>query len=88
MGFRKQLWVKFSKLPELYDITSEHTMIYFSTVPKTAKYGTETIFLAPKVWVLVSRKIKECSCLKLLNINQEMKTGLSMSVIQNVFATC
>ena len=39
-------------------------MIYFSTVPKTAKYGTETILLAPKVWVLVSRKIKECSCLE------------------------
>ena len=34
-------------------------------VPKTVKYGTETIsFLAPKVWVLVPEKLKECSCLE------------------------
>ena len=34
-------------------------------VPKTVKYGTDTIsFLAPKVWALVPKKLKECSCLK------------------------
>ena len=38
---------------------------FSSRVSKTAKYGTETCyFLAPKVWVLVPGKIKECSCLE------------------------
>ena len=38
---------------------------FSSRVPKTVKYGTETIsFLAPKVWALVPEKMKECSCLE------------------------
>ena len=38
---------------------------FSSGVPKTVKCGTETFyFLAPKVWVLVPGKIKECSCLE------------------------
>ena len=38
---------------------------FSSRVPKTVKYGTETIsFLAPKVWALVPGKIKECSCME------------------------
>ena len=38
---------------------------FFNRVPKTVKYGTETIsFLAPKVWALIPGKIKECSCLE------------------------
>ena len=38
---------------------------FSSRVPKTVKYGTETIsFLAPKVWALVPEKLKECSCLE------------------------
>ena len=41
---------------------------FSSRVPKTAKYETETIsFLAPKVWALVSEKLKECSCLEAFN---------------------
>ena len=36
-----------------------------SRVPKTVKYGTETIsFLGPKVWALVPGNIKECFCLE------------------------
>ena len=38
---------------------------FSSRVPKTVKYGTETIsFSAPRVWALVPEKMKECSCLK------------------------
>ena len=38
---------------------------FSSRVPKTVKYGTETIsFLAPKVSALFPDKMKECSCLK------------------------
>ena len=38
---------------------------FSSKVPKTVKYGTETIsFLAPKVWALVPEKLKGCSCLE------------------------
>ena len=42
------------------------TQNYFSSrVPKTVKYGKETIsFIAPKVWALVPKKLKECSCLE------------------------
>ena len=37
----------------------------FPAVPKIVKYGTETIsFLVPKVWALVTEKLKECSCLE------------------------
>ena len=51
---------------------------FSSRVPKTVKYGTETnSFLAPKVWTLVPEKT-----------NQEMETRLSMSFMQNLFATC
>ena len=58
MGFRQQLWGKFS-----YNLRTQSD--FSSTVPKTVKYGTETIsFLAPKVWVLVPEKLKECSCLE------------------------
>ena len=38
---------------------------FSSRVPKTVKYGTETIsFLALKVWALVPEKLKECYCLE------------------------
>ena len=38
---------------------------FSNRVPKTVKYGTETIsFLAPKVWALVSEKMKKCFCLE------------------------
>ena len=38
---------------------------FSNRVPKTVKYGTETIsFLDPKVWALAPGKIKECSCLE------------------------
>ena len=54
---------------------------FSSRVPKTVKYGTETIsFLDPKVWALAPGKLKECSCLETF---QEMETRLSMPVIQN-----
>ena len=42
MGFRQQLWGKFSKSTELDHITSEHK-ITCPEVSKTVKYGTETI---------------------------------------------
>ena len=39
--------------------------VFSSRVPKTVKYGAETIsFLAPKVRALVPEKLKECSCLE------------------------
>ena len=42
---------------------------FSSRVPKTVKYGTETIsFLAPKVWALVPGIVKVCSFWKLLNL--------------------
>ena len=38
---------------------------FSSRVPKSVKYGTETIsFLAQKVWFLLPEKLKECSCLE------------------------
>ena len=38
---------------------------FFGRVPKTVKYGTETIaFLVPEVWVLFPGRIKECSYLE------------------------
>ena len=38
---------------------------FSSRVPKTVKYGTETIsLLAPKVWALVPGKLKQCSGLE------------------------
>ena len=64
MGFHQQLCGKFPKLTKLYHITSEHSE-FFSRVPKTVKYGTESIFfLVPEVWTLVPGKIKSCSCLE------------------------
>ena len=49
------------KLP--YNLRTQND--FSNRVPKTVKYGTETIsFLAPKVWALVPEKRKECSCLE------------------------
>ena len=62
---------------------------FSSRVFKTVKNRTEKIsFLAPKVSGLVPEKIKNVLVWKLLNLNQEMETRLSMSVMQNCFATC
>ena len=45
--------------------TLPYNLDFSSRVRKRIKYGRETIsFLAPKVWALVSKKMKQCSCLK------------------------
>ena len=36
----------------------------FIRIPETVKYGTETFFLAPKVWTLEPGKIEECFSLE------------------------
>ena len=64
MGFCQQLWGSFQNQQNLpYNLRTQND--FSSRVPKTVKYGTETIsFLAPKVWALVPAKLKECSCLE------------------------
>ena len=65
MGFRQQLWRKFSKLTELYHITTENTMSFPAEFLKQWKIEQKKIsFLAPKVSALVPEKIKKCSCLE------------------------
>ena len=63
---------------------------FSSGVPKTVKYGTETIsFLAPKVAALVPGKIKECSCLeafksKIRNWKPDCPCRLCKTYLQHV----
>ena len=61
MGFASNYWESLQinrTLPFNLRIHNECS----NRVPKTVKYGTEiNSFLAPKVWVLVPIKIKECS---------------------------
>ena len=63
---------------------------FSSRVPKTVKYGTETIsFLAPKVWALVPEKLKECSCLeafksKIRNWKPDCPCRLCKTYLQHV----
>ena len=64
----------------LYNLKTHNE--FSSRVPKTVKYGTETIsFLAPKVWALVQGKIKEFSCLEAMSVMQNLLASYWFSLI-------
>ena len=64
-GLSPEIMGKVFKINRILPYNLRTQNYFFSWVPKTVKYGTETnSFLAPKVWAWVPEKMKECSCLE------------------------
>ena len=62
----------------------------YSRNPKTVAYGTESVSLmAPKIWSIVPQELKNSIfSIFFQKRHKETETKLSMSVMQNLLATC
>ena len=61
-----------------------------SRIPKTVAYGAESVsFMAPKIWSIVPQELRNSQFLySFKKRHKEMETKLSLSVMQNLLATC
>ena len=76
------------KSPAPYYLRDKNEL--YSRNPKTVAYGAESVsFMAPKIWSIVPQELRNSQFLySFKKRDKEMESKLSLSVMQNLLATC